>query len=76
MLKSRCKEIAEQNGLGKIHFETKVVSSGAILNVGYILDSKGKRDLFCKAQSRNPDCFYLCNEYELLSPEESKSSRV
>ena len=76
MLKSRCQELAEQHNLGKIHFQSNISPSGKIFNVGYILDKYGKKELFCKAKYNHPDCFFLCNEFESLSPEESKQSRL
>jgi hypothetical protein len=76
MLRKRCQEIAETAGLGKVIFVSKsCLSSGQTFNVGYVTDSIGRRELFCKSPPWQTECFYLCNEFESLSPEESKASR-
>jgi hypothetical protein len=76
MLRKRCREIAESAGLGKISFVSKTcLSSGRVFNAGYVTNSIGRRELFCKTNSWQLECFYLCNEFEQLSPEESKESR-
>jgi hypothetical protein len=76
MLKERCQQIANEAGLGKIIFTEKYSSAtGREFYVGHIIDSLGKKDLFCKSNIFHSDCFFLCNDYENLSPEESKASR-
>ena len=76
MRRKRCQEIAESAGFGKVTFVSKsCLCSGQVFNVGYVTDSVGRRTLFCKSSSWQTECFYLCNEFENLSPEESKASR-
>lgn len=78
MLKKRIVELARTANLGSVTFESKQAQNYPYkrFTVGYVHDTAGRRTLFCKSRSGQPDCFYLCNEYEKLAEDESKASRL
>jgi hypothetical protein len=56
---------ATNNGLGTIHFETRIaLNTGRPIEVGYVWVN-GHRELFCK-RSQNTE-FHLCNDYRKLA---------